>query len=188
MKVLKLFSALELRGGCVSLNITIHHSKMRGVWMEKSGYNFPSWYFVSMSVYNLLGMRWHGRFYTVVISQYHQQWSSKGIFGLSIPLIARVIMIWDKVFFKLRLYFYKLVSRNRVFSEYIHHIYTYIDVSVEVLEVHSSVVFEFFLDEEFIELWWSGLMFEIPQATNFLECTPSYGESLLLAGTTVVAS
>ena len=59
---------------------------------------------------------------------------------------------------------------------------------VEVIEVQSSVAFELFLDEEFIELWWSGIMFEILHATNFLECPPSYGESLFLAGTTVFVS
>ena len=78
---------------------------------------------------------------------------SKGIVYLNIPRIGRVIMIWDEVFFKLRVSFYGLVSSNKVLSEYMNRIETHIYVVVEVLEVHSSVFFEFFLDEEFIEFW-----------------------------------
>ena len=44
----------------------------------------------------------------------------------------------------------------------------HLDVIVEDIEVQSSVVFEFFLDEEFIEFWWDDLMFESPHATIFV--------------------
>ena len=67
--------------------------------------------------------------------------------GLIIPRIGRVITIWDKVFFKLRVTFDRLVSRKKVFSYSIHYIDTHIDVVVKVLEVHSSVDFELCFDE-----------------------------------------
>ena len=47
-----------------------------------------------------------------------------------------------KVLFKLRVDFYGLVSRKKVFSDSIHCVETHIDVVVKVLEVHSSVDFE----------------------------------------------
>ena len=43
---------------------------------------------------------------------------SKVIVGLCIPRIGMVITIWGKVFFKLIVYFYWLVIRNKVFLEY----------------------------------------------------------------------
>ena len=70
-----------------------------------------------------------------------------------ITIIGRLITIWDKVLFKLRVYFYDLVSIKEVFSESSHHIDTYLYVVVEVPDVHSSVIFELFIDEEFIEFW-----------------------------------
>ena len=78
---------------------------------------------------------------------------SKGIVGLSIPRIGRVITIGDEVLFKLRVSFDGLVSRKKVLSESIHIIETHIDVVVEVLEVRSSVFFELCLDEELVEFW-----------------------------------
>ena len=51
----------------------------------------------------------------------------------------------DEVFSELRVYFDVLVRRNKVFSESSHCIETYIDVVVEVLEVHISAAFEFCL-------------------------------------------
>ena len=72
---------------------------------------------------------------------------------MEIPRIGRVIMIWDEVFFKVRVSFDGLVIRNKVFSESIHLIDIHLDVFVEVLEVQSSVYFELFHDEEFILLW-----------------------------------
>ena len=64
-----------------------------------------------------------------------------------------MIAIWDEVFFKLRLSFDELVIRKEVFSESIHRIETHLDVVKEVLEIQSSVAFEFCLDEELIEFW-----------------------------------
>ena len=78
---------------------------------------------------------------------------SKGSVGLCIPRIGRVIPIWDKLFFKLRVSFYGLVSRKKVFSESSRRIETHLNVVLEVLEVQSSVAFELCLDEEFIEFW-----------------------------------
>ena len=37
---------------------------------------------------------------------------------------------------------------------------------VEVLGVNSSVTFELYLDEEFMEFWWYHIMFQNPYATN----------------------
>ena len=61
-----------------------------------------------------------------------------------------VIAIWDELLFKLRVYFYGLVTRKEVFSEYIHRIEAHIDVVIEVLDIQISVSFEFCLDEELI--------------------------------------
>ena len=69
---------------------------------------------------------------------------------MNIPIIVRVIKIWDEVLFKLRVSFDGLVSRKEVFSESSNRIETHLDVVVEVLEVQRSVSFEFYLDEEFI--------------------------------------
>ena len=68
-----------------------------------------------MSSYNLVGLRCHGIFYTGVITQCHQQGVSKAIVGMRIPRIGMVITIWDKVLFKLRVYFYGMVSMKEVF-------------------------------------------------------------------------
>ena len=64
-----------------------------------------------------------------------------------------MIAIWDKVFFKLRFSFDGLVIRKEVFSESSHCIERHLDVVKEVLEIQSSVSFEFCLDEELIEFW-----------------------------------
>ena len=121
--------------------------------MDNSGYNFPSLYFMSMSVYNLVCLRCHVIFHTCVISHFHQQLVPKGSVGLSITRIGRLIMIWEGVLFKLRFYFGVLVNRKKVFSESSLLIETHIYVVVEVLEVHRYVAFKLCLDEEFIELW-----------------------------------
>ena len=76
---------------------------------------------------------------------------SNGSVGMCIPRIGRVITIWDEVFFKHRVYFDGMVIRKKVFSDYSYHIETHIDLVVEVLEFQSSVAFEFYPDEEFIE-------------------------------------
>ena len=60
---------------------------------------------------------------------------------MSILRIGRVITIWDEVFFKLRVYFFILVIRKKVFSYSSHLIETHINVVVEVLEVDISVSF-----------------------------------------------
>ena len=62
-----------------------------------------------------------------------------------------VIEIWDKVLFEFKVFFDGLVIRNKVFSEYSHHIDTHLDVVVEVLEVNISVAFELYIGEEFID-------------------------------------
>ena len=64
-----------------------------------------------------------------------------------------MIAISEKVFFKLRVSFDGLVIRKEVFSESSHHIETHIDVVKEVIEIRSSVSFDFCLDEELIEFW-----------------------------------
>ena len=53
---------------------------------------------------------------------------SKGGVGMSIKIIVRVIAIWGKLFFKIKVSIGVLVSRKKVFSESSHHIDTYIDV------------------------------------------------------------
>ena len=59
---------------------------------------------------------------------------------------------------------------------------------LEVIEVHSSVAFEFCIDEEFLVFWLDDFMFEIPHATIFCKWPPSNGEYLFLFGTEVVGS
>ena len=72
---------------------------------------------------------------------------SNGSVYLNIPIIGRVITIWDEVFCKLIMYFDGLVSRKEVFLEYSHHIETHTGVIVEVLEVQISFSCELCLDE-----------------------------------------
>ena len=59
----------------------------------------------------------------------------KGSVGLSIPIIGRVITIWDEVFFKLRVYFDGIIIRKRFFSKSSHRIETHLYMIVEVIEV-----------------------------------------------------
>ena len=143
---------------------------------------------MSMGVYNLVGLRWHGIFYTCVISHCHQHLVSKGSVGLCIPRIGRVIPIWDKLFFKLRVSFYGLVSRKKVFSESSRRIETHLNVVLEVLEVQSSVAFELCLDEEFIEFCELISCLRVHMPPFFVYCPPSYRGAFLLTGTTVVRS
>ena len=75
---------------------------------------------------------------------------SKGIVGLCIPRIESVKTIWDKVFFKLRVYFYGMVIKNKVLLGCIFRIKTHAGVIVEVIEVQNSIAFELFPDKEFI--------------------------------------
>ena len=78
---------------------------------------------------------------------------------MSIPIIGSVTTIWDKLFFKIRVYFAVFLRRKKVFLESSHLIETNIDVVVEFIEIQSSVDFEFCIDEEFIEFWWADLIF-----------------------------
>ena len=77
----------------------------------------------------------------------------RGCVYLDIPGVVDVIAIWDKAFFKLRVPFDGQVIRKKVYLESSHRIKRHIDVFIEVLEIHSSVSFELFLDEELIESW-----------------------------------
>ena len=62
-----------------------------------------------------------------------------------------MILIWDEILFKFRVSFDGLVSKKKVLSAFSHNIETHIDLVLEVLEVQSSVAFEFCFDEDFIE-------------------------------------
>ena len=55
-------------------------------------------------------------------------------------------MIWDGLFFKIRVYFDGLVSRKKVFLESSHLIDTHLDVVVELLDFHSSFAFGLCID------------------------------------------
>ena len=72
---------------------------------------------------------------------------------MDIPGVGAVIGIWEKVFLKLRVSFDGMVIRKEVFYESIHHIERNLDVVKEILEIKSSLSFEFCLDEELIEFW-----------------------------------
>ena len=76
---------------------------------------------------------------------------SKESVYLNIPIIGRVITIWEILFCKIRVSIDGLVTKNKFLLESIHRIDTHIDVVVEVIKVGSSVSFDFCLDEEFIE-------------------------------------
>ena len=78
---------------------------------------------------------------------------SKGSVYMDIPELERVIAIWGKVFFKLRLSFDGLVIRKEVLSESSHRIERHLDVVKEMLDIKSSVSFEFCIDEEHIYFW-----------------------------------
>ena len=103
---------------------------------------------------------------------------NKGVVGLNIPRIGRVISIWYEVFFKLRVSFDGIVSSKKVFSEPTNRIEIQLDAIVEFLEVQSSVSFQSCLGEEFINFdeLISCLRFHMPPF--FAECPPSNGESL----------
>ena len=71
----------------------------------------------------------------------------KGSVYLEIPGIGRVITIWYEVFCILRVSFDGMVTRKGFFLESSHRIDTYLDVVVEVIEIQSSVSFDFCIDE-----------------------------------------
>ena len=64
-----------------------------------------------------------------------------------------MITIWDEVFFKIIVYFDVMLTRKEVFSESSHLIETHIDVVVEVIEIQSSVLLKFYLDEDIKKFW-----------------------------------
>ena len=76
---------------------------------------------------------------------------SKGIIYIDILGIVSVIDIWDEVLFKTSVSFDGLVTSKEVLFESSHRIETYLDGVIEVLDIQSSVSFEFCLDEELIE-------------------------------------
>ena len=63
---------------------------------------------------------------------------SKGSVYLNIPIIGRVITIWDELFCKLRVSFDGLVTSKKVFLESSHHIEPHIDVVIEFINVKRS--------------------------------------------------
>ena len=58
---------------------------------------------------------------------------SKGVVYLAIPGIGRVLMIWDKSLFKLRVSCDGQVIRKKVYLESSHRIERHLDVVIEVL-------------------------------------------------------
>ena len=116
---------------------------------------------MSMISDNFVGLRCHVVFYASFISHCHWYWVSKGSVYLGIPGIGRVIAIWDEVFFKLLVCFDGLVTRKEVFLESSHRIEAHLDVIVEVIEIRSSVSFEFCLRGELIYFWWAYLMISV---------------------------
>ena len=90
--------------------------------MYTSGSNLPSGYFIIMWVDKLLGLRFHGVYYTGSICQIYKKGVAKVIVGICIPRLWRKRTIWDKVLLKLRVYFDVLVIRKKVLLEYSHHI------------------------------------------------------------------
>ena len=64
-----------------------------------------------------------------------------------------MVVIWDEVLCKLRVYFDGLVTRKEILSESSHRIDTHLYVVVEVLEIQSSVSFWLCLDEDIIGFW-----------------------------------
>ena len=70
-----------------------------------------------------------------------------------IPGIGRVLMIWDKAFFKIRVSCDGQLIRNKAYLESSHCIERHLDVVIEFLEIQSSISFEFYLDEYLIESW-----------------------------------
>ena len=78
---------------------------------------------------------------------------SKGVVYLAIPGVGAVIGIWDNVFFKVIVLLDGQVIRKELLSESSHRIERHLDVVMEILEIQSSVYFEFYLDEELIKSW-----------------------------------
>ena len=64
-----------------------------------------------------------------------------------------MIGIWDNVLFKISVLLDGQVIRKELFSESSQSIERHLDVVIEILEMQSSVYFEFYLDEELIKYW-----------------------------------
>ena len=78
---------------------------------------------------------------------------SNGVVYLAIPFEGNVIGIWDNVFFKIIFLLDGQEIRKEVFFEFSYRIERHLDVVIEILEIQSSVSFEFYLDEELIKSW-----------------------------------
>ena len=83
--------------------------------MDNSVYNLPSGYFMRTDVEKLVGLRFHGVYYTGSICQIYKKGVAKVIVGICIPRLWKVLL-------KLRVSFDVLVSRKKVLSKYSHHI------------------------------------------------------------------
>ena len=105
---------------------------------------------MSMSVYNLLGLRFHGRFLHWCHYSLPPIVSVQVIFKSNHSNYSKGYHYMGKLFFKLVASFYGLVSRKMVLLGSINHITKNLDVFVEFLEFHSSVAFELCLDEDFM--------------------------------------
>ena len=68
-----------------------------------------------MSADNLVGLMFHGGFYTGVISHCELKLVSKVSVYLKITRIGRLITIWGKVFCKLRVSFDGLATSKNIF-------------------------------------------------------------------------
>ena len=68
-------------------------------------------------------------------------------------MINFIIINLFELFYKIRVYFYRLVTSKEVLTESSHIIDKHLDVVVEVLEIQSSVIFKLCLDEELIKFW-----------------------------------
>ena len=64
-----------------------------------------------------------------------------------------MVTIWDEVFYKLRVSFDGLVTREEVFSESCHRIEAYLDLVVKFLDINSSLSFQIGIVEDFIYFW-----------------------------------
>ena len=78
---------------------------------------------------------------------------SNGVVYLAISFEGDVIGFWDNVFFKIIVLLDGQEIRKEMFSEFSYHIESHLDVVIEILEIQSSVSFEFYLDEELIKYW-----------------------------------
>ena len=78
---------------------------------------------------------------------------SKGVVYLAITGVGAVIGIRENVFFKISFLLDGQVIKKELLSKSSHRIERHLDVVIEILEIQSSVSFEFYLDEELIKSW-----------------------------------